>query len=198
MPRPAVLARVDEDEPTFRCGAALPGVILWPARILGVVGGLFTAVMLGGVLVPLARDGSTRVDLFGAQRTATLDAPGPLLAYCGIALLLGGLFVGWALLLEREARKGPPVWRATARGLVRIRGDEVRTLPWPSFRGVTCWRTARTRGHVLLWKDRLRHGAPWVRAEEGRVFVPSRALWLADVERPEVVAAILRAHLPAR
>ena len=168
---------------TFHSGAALPPSVLWRAGGACVVAGAVAAALLGAVLAELRRTGAW--------------PPGALPSLAGALVLVAGA-AATLLLVERERRKGPPSWRATDRGLVRIRGSEVRTLPWRRFRSVSCARTSGTRGDVILspagglWLD-----APFLRAEEGWVFAPGRGFRIADVERPDAVAATLALHLRA-
>lgn len=183
--------------PPFRSGRAFPRYALWQARLVGgfglMVGGMLLFQTVGLLLI----EGESAFRLQGEPVVATSAHPWPALLAGGIALAFSALFVTPALLMEVEASKGPPEWTVTERGLVRRRGDEVRTLPWSRFGRVWAGRASKDRGHVYLWRRGFGPGGiSFLRAEEGRVWTFGRALCLADVERPEAVAAAIRARLP--
>ena len=183
---------------TFRSGRAFPRHLVWRARVVGALGLLLGLLLFSRTLGRLLVHGESAFTFMGEAVVATPERPWPAFAAGGLSLAFAALLALPSVLLWREARKGAPEWTVSARGLVRRRGGEVRTLPWSSFRRVWVGPFAGARGDVYLWRRRFGLSAfRWFRAEEGRVWTPGRALVLADVEAPDEVAALLRRHVDA-
>ena len=163
--------------PTFQSRRAVAGPVLRNGRLRF----LATVALAGFILWSALQEGSGRLD-------ALLATPFPWLLGAYLLYALGEIVV-----LEVEARRPAPSWTVTDAGLVRTRGLEVRTLPWRRFRSVRTRATSDGHGDVWLHRRNLLAFKPWMRAREGRVWLPGNALCIPDVERAgELESAIRR------
>lgn len=157
--------------------------------------------------------------------TLALDAAGPSDAGWGSLAIFAAFVVLLALSVGRllvEARAGPAWWAGTEAALVRVRGAEVRTIPWSEFRSVIA--TRGRDGRASAFRRTRDHDVPHARsgnvrgtvyliprpafvvgplgrsvaALEGPVRFPGRmGLALLDVDSPREIEAACNARIAA-
>lgn len=160
---------------------------------------VFWAVGIGTPLLRLLRGEVVDIVLLDRPYVASRASPGPFLGLSVGFTLFAALFLLPAIIAWRVQARGPVVWDASERGIVRVQAGRTSIVPWRHFTTAMVSRRRGERGDVSVWSTRFGFQGRLGYGGEGPfVWTLSNVLTIVDVEAPDALAARIRERLPPK